>query len=306
MLIYKNIDNKYNNIKEVAKEYFQMSDRLIIKLKKYKRIYLNGKSVYINNSIFKNDIIEFDIDFDEESENIISENKPIDIIFEDEYLLILNKPSGIPVHPSILHYNDSLSNRVKYYFETIDLKRKLRPVNRLDKDTSGIVIFAKNEYIQECLVKQMKTNTFIKEYLGILDGYLNKKIGTINAPIARKEGSIIEREINKDGDISITHFEVIKEFEIKESNFDINSNKILNLSLVKFKLETGRTHQIRVHSKYIGHPLIGDSLYGNTSSLINRQALHSYKVSFIHPITKQILCFEIDLPNDMKEILNQA
>ena len=306
MLIYKNIDNKYNNIKEVAKEYFQMSDRLIIKLKKYKRIYLNGKSVYINNLISKNDIIEFDIDFDEESENIISENKPIDIIFEDEYLLILNKPSGIPVHPSILHYNDSLSNRVKYYFETIDLKRKLRPVNRLDKDTSGIVIFAKNEYIQECLVKQMKTNTFIKEYLGILDGYLNKKIGTINAPIARKEGSIIEREINKYGDISITHFEVIKEFEIKESNFDINSNRILNLSLVKFKLETGRTHQIRVHSKYIGHPLVGDSLYGNTSSLINRQALHSYKVSFIHPITKQILCFEIDLPNDMKEILNQA
>ena len=300
MLIYKNTDNKYKNIKEIAKEYFKISDRLLIKLKKNNRIFLNNTSVYITSEININDIISFDINFDEESENIVSKNIPLDIIFEDENMLIVNKPSGIPVHPSILHYENSLSNGIKFYFDKINLKRKIRPVNRLDKDTSGIVIFAKNEYIQECLIKQMKSNQFVKEYLGIVDGYLNQISGTIDAPIARKEGSIIEREININGDHSVTHFVVIKQFEIFSSN--INSN--IKLSLVKFKLETGRTHQIRVHTKYIGHPLIGDSLYGKESCLISRQALHSYKVSFIHPIKKENLVFEIELPNDMKKILN--
>lgn len=300
MLIYKNTDNKYKNIKEIAKEYFKISDRLLIKLKKNNRIFLNNNSVYITSAININDVISFDINFDEESENIVSKNIDLDIIFEDESMLIVNKPYGIPVHPSILHYENSLSNRVKFYFNKINLKRKIRPVNRLDKDTSGIVVFAKNEYIQECLIKQMKSNQFVKEYLGIVDGYLKQTTGTIDAPIARKEGSIIEREININGDHSVTHFEVIKQFEILSSN--ISSN--IKLSLVKFKLETGRTHQIRVHTKYIGHPLIGDTLYGKKSDLISRQALHSYKISFMHPITKEILKFELDLPNDMKRILN--
>lgn len=304
MLTYINVDNKYNNIKEIAKEYFQISDRLLIKLKKYKRIYLNDEPVYINTIISNGDTITFDIDFEEESENIVSINKPIDIVFEDEYLLILNKPYGIPVHPSISHYDDSLSNRVKYYFDNINLKRKIRPVNRLDKDTSGIVIFAKNEYIQESLIKQMKNGKFIKEYFGILEGYIQNTSGTINASIARKEGSIIEREINPNGDVSITHFEVLKKFTININDSINKSNCELKLSLVRFKLETGRTHQIRVHSKYIGHSLLGDSLYGNISSLISRQALHSYKVSFIHPITKKNISIEIDLPDDMKKILN--
>lgn len=305
MLKYQNTGKIYNNIKEVAKDYFQISDRLLVKLKQQNHIFLNGNSVYINNIIQPNDIIEFDIDFEEESENIVSENKPIDIIFEDEYLLILNKPSGIPIHPSASHYTDSLSNRVKYYFEKNNLHRKIRPVNRLDKNTSGIVIFSKNMYVQECLIKQMKNNNFVKEYIGILEGHLNTKKGTINAPIARKSNSIIEREINADGDLSITHFEVLKNFEI--INFENTSNKenLIKLSVVKFILETGRTHQIRVHSKYINHPLLGDSLYGNSSSLISRQALHSCKISFIHPITKKNLVFESDLPNDMKNILNK-
>ncbi len=305
MLKYQNTGKIYNNIKEVAKNYFQISDRLLVKLKQQNHIFLNGNPVYINNIINPGDIIEFDIDFEEESENIVSENKPIDIIFEDEYLLILNKPSGIPIHPSASHYTDSLSNRVKYYFEKNNLHRKIRPINRLDKNTSGIVIFSKNMYVQECLIKQMKNNIFVKEYIGILEGHLNIKKGTINAPIARKSNSIIEREINTDGDLSITHFELLKNFEI--INFENTSNKenLIKLSIVKFILETGRTHQIRVHSKYINHPLLGDSLYGNLSSLISRQALHSYKISFIHPITKENLVFESDLPNDIKNILDK-
>ena len=191
----------------------------------------------------------------------------------------------------MLHYENSLSNGIKYYFDKIGLKKKIRPVNRLDKDTSGIVIFAKNEYIQECLVKQMKKNVFSKEYLAICEGIFEKRSGTITAPIARKENSIIERCVKEDGDISITHYNVLK----------INSS--YNYSIVKLLLETGRTHQIRVHLSHIGHPILGDTLYGNGSTKINRQALHALKVSFVHPISKKEVCYIAPIPNDMKNLL---
>lgn len=287
-------DEKYFNVKEVLKVHFEISDRLLIKLKKNKQIFLNNEPVYVDKQIKLGDIININMDFTEESENILPIKMDLDIIYEDNYLLIINKPAGIPVHPSIAHYKNSLSNGIKYYFNTISLNKKIRPVNRLDKDTSGIVIFAKHEYIQEHLIKQMKTSIFKKEYQAILTGHLSNKNGKIEAPIARKDGSIIEREINfENGEKAITYYMVIKEF--------IKNNT--PLSLVKFILETGRTHQIRLHSKYLGNPIIGDTLYNEKSEFISRQALHAYKVSFIHPISKENIIIEIDLPNDMKNIL---
>ena len=287
-------DEKYFNVKEVLKVHFEISDRLLIKLKKNKQIFLNNEPVYVDKQIKLGDIININMDFTEESENILPIKMDLDIIYEDNYLLIINKPAGIPVHPSIAHYKNSLSNGIKYYFNTISLNKKIRPVNRLDKDTSGIVIFAKHEYIQEHLIKQMKTSIFKKEYQAILTGHLSNKNGKIEAPIARKDGSIIEREINfENGEKAITYYMVIKEF--------IKNNT--PLSLVKFILETGRTHQNRLHSKYLGNPIIGDTLYNEKSEFISRQALHAYKVSFIHPISKENIILEIDLPNDMKNIL---
>ena len=287
-------DEKYFNIKEVLKVHFEISDRLLIKLKKNKKIYLNNTPAYVDKQIKQGDIIKIDMNFEEESENIIPVEMNLNIIFEDNYLLIINKPAGIPVHPSIAHYKNSLSNGVKYYFNMIGLNKKIRPVNRLDKDTSGIVIFAKHEYIQEHLIKQMKTSIFKKEYQAILTGHLTNKNGKIVAPIARKDDSIIEREINfETGENAITYYMVLNEFYINNTP----------LSLVNFLLETGRTHQIRLHSKYLGNPIIGDTLYGKESDLINRQALHAYKISFIHPISKENIILEIDLPDDMKKIL---
>ena len=211
------------------------------------------------------------------------------IVFEDDSLLIINKTAGIPIHPSIHHYEDSLSNGVKYYFHQIQLHKKIRPVNRLDKDTSGLVVFAKNEYVQENLIRQMKTKEFQKEYLAILDGILPAPSGTISAPIARKEGSIIEREINfQTGQEAITHYQVLQQQN--------------TLSLVKFQLETGRTHQIRVHAKSLGAPILGDTLYHQSSKLISRQALHAFKITFTHPILKKKMSFEIKLPKDMHPI----
>ena len=285
-----NTPNLYNTVRDVLKHYFLVSSRLLLKLKNNNCVFLNNKKCSINSTISLGDIVSFSLNYEEDNSNIVTTNIPLNIVYEDECLLIINKQPNVAIHPSMLHYDNSLSNGVKFYFDSIGLKKKIRPVNRLDRNTSGLVIFAKNEYVQEFLIKQMQNNTFSKEYLAILEGILNKKKGTIIAPIARKKDSIIERCVDESGDFSITHYKVIKEFN--------------NLSLVNFKLETGRTHQIRVHSSYIGHPILGDDLYGNKSSLIYRQALHSYKISFIHPKTREKMCFEIDLPKDMINILH--
>ena len=283
-------DEHYDNVLHVLKEQFLLSDRLITKLKKANKIYLNSLPTYTKKSVTVGDTVSVLIDFEEDNSNIVASNIPLNIIYEDDYLLVLNKPANIAIHPSILHFDNSLSNGVKFYFDKLGLKKKIRIVNRLDRNTSGIVVFAKNEYIQECLIKQMKTKELKKEYLAIAKGILESKSGTLNFPIARKEGSIIERTVSSDGDSAITHYDVVKEFN--------------NLSLVHIVLETGRTHQIRVHFSHIGHPILGDTLYGSPSELINRQALHSYKLTFIHPVTKKVVSLEAPLPNDIKNIIN--
>lgn len=281
-------NDSYINVLDVLKNEFLLSARLITKLKQSNNIFFNEEITYTKKLVCANDVVSVLIDFVEDNSNIVATNIPLDIIYEDEYLLAINKPANMPVHPSMLHYEETLSNAVKYYFDTLNLKRKIRIVNRLDKDTSGIVIFAKNEYIQECLIKQMKTKELKKEYLAVVTGYLQKKSDTLCFPISRKEGSIIERTVNPNGDIAITHYNILKEQN--------------NLSLVHVFLETGRTHQIRVHFSHINHPILGDTLYGTTSPLINRQALHSYKITLLHPISKQILTLEAPIPNDMKFI----
>lgn len=281
-------DNNFQNINQILKQEFNISSRLQHKLIVNKLIYLNNNEIDTRSSVNIDDIITINLDFEEENDNIIATNIKLNIVYEDDCFLILNKPAGIAVHPSIQHYTDSLANGVKFYFETIGLHKKIRPVNRLDLNTSGLIIFAKNEYVQECLIKQMQDNTFQKYYIAFVEGTFTNKEGVINLPIARKENSIIERCISPSGQEAITDYVIIDEFD--------------SFSIVKCHLQTGRTHQIRVHMSAIGHPLLGDTLYGHTSSLINRQALHSHKISFVHPVTKQIMNFTCELPDDMKTI----
>ncbi len=283
-------NNKYKNINEILSLEFKISARLKNKLIKKNVILLNDSICDTRNNVAIGDKLVIDLSYSEDNSNIKPRKEmTLDIIYEDEWFLIVNKPSGIAIHPSILHFDNSLSNGVRYYFDKIGLKKKIRPVNRLDKDTSGLVIFAKCEYIQECLSLQMKDGIFKKEYLCLCSGLFDKKSGTINLPIARKEGSIIERCIDESGKKAITHYKVLKEFK--------------DCSLVNCSLETGRTHQIRLHMAYIDHPLLGDTLYGNKASdLISRQALHSYKIKFTHPITKKELEVISELPKDIKDI----
>ncbi len=210
----KETDNFFN-LKELLKTYFNMSDRLLVKLKKNNKIFLNGNITNVNSPLSINDVIEIIIDFEEDNSNIIPTKMDLEIIYEDDSYMVINKPAGIPIHPSMEHYTDSLSNGIKYYFETIKLKKKIRPVNRLDRDTSGLVIFAKNEYIQECLVRQMKENIFYKEYIAICEGKFEQEKGIINASISRKENSIIERCVSDIGDAAITEYEVLSYNENK-------------------------------------------------------------------------------------------
>lgn len=286
MKLKKIIKNDNITINQFLQNDLKFSSRLLCKLIKNKEILINNSYCDTRNFPKINDVIEVNFDYQEDVSNIIPVKMDLDIVFEDEWLLIVNKPAGIAVHPSMLHYSDSLCNGIRFYFDSINLKKKVRPVNRLDFNTSGLVIFAKCEYIQECLIIQMKNNIFKKEYLCFCEGIFNEKSGTINLPIGRKENSIIERCISEKGQTSITHFQVLKEF--------------YNYSLVKCILETGRTHQIRVHMSAIGHPLLGDDLYGSISDLINRQALHCYKLRFMHPITNEYIDFCSELPQDLK------
>lgn len=287
-LIYK-IEQENCTINKILQNNLKVSSRLLYKLIKNNCIFLNGKECDTRNIALPNDVISINFDYEEDTSNIVPTKINLDIVFEDEWLLIVNKPANLATHPSILHFSDSLCNGVRFYFDSIGLKKKVRPVNRLDLNTSGLIVFAKCEYIQECLISQMKMNLFKKDYLAICDGIFKNKTGIINLPIARKENSIIERCISEDGQHSVTNYEVLKEFN--------------SYSLVKCSLETGRTHQIRVHMSSIGHPLIGDSLYGNVSNLISRQALHCYRLCFLHPILKNNLEFDSDLPDDFKNLI---
>ena len=286
MEINYEIKNNTQTINSTLQNELKISSRLLYKLIKLNKIELNHKPCDTRKTGTFGDTITINFDYEEDNSNIIPTKMNLNIIFEDDWLLVVNKPAGIAIHPSVLHYYDSLCNGIKFYFDKIGLKKKIRPVNRLDLNTSGLVVFAKCEYIQECLINQMKNNQFKKEYLAVCNGFFDKKSGTINLPIARKENSIIERCISENGQTAITHYEVLKEFD--------------NYSLVKCSLETGRTHQIRVHMSAIGHPLLGDSLYGSISVLINRQALHCFNLQFIHPVYNNDLNFWGDLPNDFK------
>ena len=285
----KYIVDKEINIRQVLREKFGVSERLLTKLKKNKKIYLNGNNdIFLDIPVKSSDIVEVDFDFDEDNSNIVPVKMDLNVIYEDDSLIVLDKPFNMPVHPSLNHYEDSLSNGLKYYYDSVNLHRKIRPINRMDKDTSGIVIFAKNEYAQDRI---RITN---KIYLTILEGKLEGS-GIIDKPIARKADSIIERCINDNGEKAITEYSVIKNFKIGNEEF----------SLVKCILHTGRTHQIRVHMASINHPILGDTLYGKSSSLIGRQALHAYKLTFVHPIIKKEIEVTSSIPSDMNNIINE-
>lgn len=290
--------DKNKSIKDILKREFGISNRLMTKLKLNKKILINDNIAMVNNVPCEGDIITIYIDFEEE-DNTVPQKGDLEILYEDEYYVAVNKPSNIVVHPCSFHLDNTLANYIKYYLKN---NKKVRPVNRLDNGTSGVVLFAKNEYVQE-LFKNLKEQP-IKEYIAIVYEHFNDKKGTIELPIARRPNSIIEREVNIEaGQTAITHYEVLNETFYDD----------IPISIVKVLLETGRTHQIRVHMTYTGHPLLGDTLYTNElikmkygekieeiGETFSSQALHAYKLEFKHPITKKNIQIIAELPKNIK------
>ena len=259
------------------------SRHVIIHLKKTENgILLNGEWAYVGQFLKEGDHLEIRIIESESSEQIVPAELPLDIVYEDEDLLIINKPADMPIHPSINNYDNTLANALMWYYQQQGETFVYRCINRLDRDTTGLLIVAKNMLSGGILSDMSKKREIHREYLAIAEGEVPQE-GVIDAPIARKEESVIERCVDfEKGDRAVTHY-----WRLDYRN---------GYSLVRLKLETGRTHQIRVHMKYLGHPLTGDYLYNPDYRILNHQALHSWKLAFRHPITGAQMQFKADPP----------
>lgn len=266
---------------------------ILVHLKKTERgIVLNGEWSYVHTKLKKDDVLEIHLIETESSEHIPPTTISLDsfmkmVVYEDEDILVMNKPAGLPVHPSMGHHEDTLANYCAYYYQELCKSEDgfiFRCVNRLDRDTSGLVLIAKNMFSSARLSDQQLKREIHRTYMAIASG-ISPESGTITLPIARKEASVIERCVDMEhGETAITHY----------TRLDTQNN----FSLLSIQLETGRTHQIRVHMKAIGHPLPGDFLYNPDYTHIKRQALHSYRLDFTHPVTNESLSFIRNPPED--------
>lgn len=263
------------------------SRRILIELKQNpEQICLNGTPSWLNTSLQIGDTLTLFLPDEPVSSDILPVNLPIDIVYEDEDLIILNKAAGMPVHPSQGHHENTLANALAYRFASRGEHFVFRAVNRLDRDTTGLLLIAKHKISGAFLSAMTAKKEIRREYLAIVAGKPEES-GTIDLPIARKDGSTIERCIDMNhGEHAVTHYRCL----------DYRDD--LGCSLVRLRLETGRTHQIRVHMKAIGHPLLGDFLYNPDYRFIERQALHSYTVAFRHPITGEAMEFTAPMPED--------
>lgn len=272
-------------------------------------ILCNDVWAYTSQKLKTGDEVTIRLIESESSEQILPVPLPLDIVYEDEDLLIINKSSDMPIHPSINNYENTLANAVMYHYQQQNIPFVYRCINRLDRDTSGLLIIAKHMFSGAVLSQMSARREIHREYLTIVEGTLPES-GTISAPIARQEDSAIMRCVDETrGEAAVTHYQRISVFspasaQAESTDSTVSAAPPSNLSLARVHLETGRTHQIRVHMKHIGHPLIGDFLYNPSSmNLIGRQALHSHRLTFTHPITGKQMDFFSDLPADMQALL---
>lgn len=252
---------------------------------------VNGKRRTVRYEVTNGDQIVIRFPKEKENTTLKATKQKLDIIYEDDHLMVLNKEAGQVTIPSVNQRETSLSNGILYYYKLKNLPYTVHIVTRLDRDTSGLVLVAKHQYAHSLLAIKQQKDEITRVYVGFINGSLKDKASTINAPIGRSPHSIIEREVTESGSPAITHYKVIKEY--------------IDYSYLKIRLETGRTHQIRVHFSYLGHPLVGDDLYGNKSKYIKRQALHCKTLAFIHPITEEKLQLNASLPKDLLKLIDK-
>lgn len=288
------IDKERENLKAVLLTDMDVSIRMICNLKRVGKVLLNGNVAKMYQKVSIGDIVTLELS--EEVNDYISQYVDLDIVYEDVDLLVVNKNSNIVVHPTKSHQEDTLLNYVKAYFEKSNIKSKVRFVNRLDKDTTGLVVIAKNQYAHSILTKENSMWDMEKIYIAIVSGFLPEKSKTINLPLGKAEEGDIRRHVFDGGQEAITHYTVLKE---------LNNTAVGDYSMIEVKLETGRTHQIRAHFEHLGHPLLGDELYGGNMQLIQRQALHCIRLSFETPRCGKIT-LEAPLPQDIIQLISDS
>ncbi len=251
-------------------------------------LLVNGVHQNVRTVLNEGDVVEVVFPEEQISDTMYPQQLPLRICYEDDHFLLINKQANLPTIPS-RHSTASLAEGVLHYYKTSNLNRTIHAVNRLDRDTSGLVLFAKHRYAHDLLSRQQKNKEMKRSYLAFVHGELEED-GEVEAPIGRKDDSIIERTVRSDGQYALTGYHTVKRYK--------------GFSLLQLYLQTGRTHQIRVHMSHLGHPLLGDDLYGGTKDLISRQALHSAELEFYHPFLQKKLRFEAELEEDMRDLID--
>lgn len=271
-----------------------ISRRIIGRTKFHGGFFLvNGHEVRVREPLEPGDNVQLKLPIEEPNPNLETTAEPLDILFEDEHYLIINKPVGLISVPSPAHRGDTVASRVKNYFIENDYRHKVvHIVTRLDRYTSGVMLIAKHTLAHSMMGQQLEERTLIKVYEAIVEGHTSEMKGMIDAPIARSPHSIIERMVAPEGKESLTEYKVL----------DLLKDDLTHVELL---LHTGRTHQIRVHMSHIGHPLVGDDLYGGSLEWLDRQALHCKEYRFTHPFTGEEIRVSAPLPEDMQAIVNR-
>ncbi len=277
-------------LRDVMKRELGISAKQITRMKQTAgAILCNGVPVYVVHRVCAGDELLLSLEDQLISEGIVGTEGEIDIRFENADVLVLEKPAGLAVHPAPGDRENTLGNFVVWHYSKLGEQFTYRPVNRLDRGTSGLMVVAKNAYAHACLARDLHSARFVREYFAVTEGVPNPREGTIAVPIARAEGSTIRREVSKTGADAVTHYCVDAVFGKR--------------ALVRLRLETGRTHQIRVHMAHLGCPLVGDFLYGEESTEISRCALHSAKLKLTLPVSGEEIELESCLPQDMANLL---
>ncbi|MGF7056573.1 RluA family pseudouridine synthase [Brassicibacter mesophilus] len=288
VLLFK-VNSSNHTIEEILTQTYDISGRLLRKLQRSKLIFLNGKKAKGNSITKDGDVIS--IIMEDEEENNTPQNIPIDIIYEDYDLIILNKQPNIVVHPTKSHSEGTIANGVAFYFKQKNINKKVRFVNRLDMDTSGVLVIAKNSFAHQQMSIQFENNNIEKKYYAVVEGVVKDDEGIIEEAIGKLDSEPMLRSVTKDGKGALTKYLVLDRYD--------------DATLLEVQIETGRTHQIRVHLKHIGHPIIGDSLYNNPSHMINRQALHSYSLKFNQPRTGRRIEVKAEPSEDIKLLISR-
>ena len=282
-------------INQILRKNYKFSSRFRTKMKYQSLVDLNGTPTpgYIKPGV--GDVIG--VRLPEESSDFMPEDIPLDIVYEDEDIIIVNKQAGIIVHPTKGHPEHTIANAVMKYMEDTDQSFKVRFANRIDMDTTGMIIVCKNANAQNELSSQMRRNTVVKKYYALVEGNIAEDHFTVELPVGRPDSVSIRRTVMYEGGKdAFSEFNVLGRYPSKHYG---------DHTLVEVILHTGRTHQIRVHLSHIGHPIAGDELYEGGTFLIKRQALHAYYIEFDHPMTKERVHFKTDIPEDMKEAIEE-